>query len=114
MIISRKLVRLKHDEQLPVIGLAILIICVIHLCNKHDEETANQYILTNENSNDQRVCPLYPKTLKGFFRFIDKNKCLLMLQFSGVRSPDMTSDLEWKTIEETVHHVQPGRKISIV
>ena len=79
MIRSRKFLRLKNDEQLPVVVLAILILCVIHFCNKHDEETANQYVLIEQHSNDRRICSLYPSTIKGFVYFYFEanfSKCL--------------------------------------
>lgn len=65
MIISRRLVRLKSNEQFPVVVLAVAIVVMIHLCNKHDEQTANQYILKDNNEHDHQMCPLYPSSMQG-------------------------------------------------
>jgi hypothetical protein len=65
MINNRKILRLKNSEHLPVIILAVIIICVIHLCNKHDERTGNQYMMEDNEKGDNRLCPLYPSTLQG-------------------------------------------------
>jgi hypothetical protein len=65
MLNTRKILRLKNDEHLPLIILAIIIIFVIHLCNKHDERTANQYILEDNEKGNNQLCPLYPSTLQG-------------------------------------------------
>ena len=65
MIISRRFVRLKSNEQLPVVVLAVAIVVMIHLCNKHDEQTANQYVLKDNNEHDHQMCPLYPSTMQG-------------------------------------------------
>ena len=106
MINSRRILRLKNNEHLPVIILAVTIICVIHLCNKHDERTGNQYILEDNEKGDNQLCPLYPLTLQGmdtkkfdvtFFGFILGNSVL-----------DMSSDLEWKEVEQLVSNVQAG------
>ena len=78
MIISRRFHRLNNNEHLPVILLAIAVIYVIHLCNRHDERTANQYIMEDSQTNDDHQrCPLYPSTLQGLmerhliFRMLD-------------------------------------------
>jgi hypothetical protein len=65
MINTRKLLRLKNNEHLPVIILAIIIIFVIHLCNKYDERTANQYMMQDDHERDSHLCPLYPSTLQS-------------------------------------------------
>ena len=65
MLSFRRIQRLKHNEQLPVVVLAITIVFVIHLCNKYDEKTANQYIPVDNNLDDHQSCPLYPSSLKG-------------------------------------------------
>ncbi len=65
MITNRKILRLKNNEHLPVIILGISIIIVIHLCNKHDERTANQYMIEDNEKGNDRLCPLYPSTLQG-------------------------------------------------
>jgi hypothetical protein len=65
MINSRRIFRLKNNEHLPVIILAITIILVIHLCNKYDEKTANQYIMEDKVKGNNQLCPLYPSTLEG-------------------------------------------------
>jgi hypothetical protein len=65
MINARRIGRLKNSEHLPVIILAIIIILVIHLCNKHDERTANQYIMQDKEKGNNQLCPLYPSTLEG-------------------------------------------------
>ena len=65
MINSRKLLRLRNNEHLPVVLLAITIIVVIHLCNKHDERTANQYMMEDNEKGNNQLCPLYPSTLQG-------------------------------------------------
>jgi hypothetical protein len=65
MISSRKILRLKNNEHLPVIILAIIIVFLIHLCNKHDEKTANQYMMEDNQKGNNQLCPLYPSTLQG-------------------------------------------------
>ncbi len=65
MINTRKILRLKNNEHLPVIILTIIIFCVIHLCNKHDERTANQYIMKDNQKENNQLCPLYPSILQG-------------------------------------------------
>lgn len=61
----RKILRLKNNEHLPVIILALIIICIIHLCNKHDERTGNQYMMKDNQIGNHQLCPLYPLTLQG-------------------------------------------------
>lgn len=65
MINTRRILRLKNSEHLPVIILAITIVLVIHLCNKYDERTGNQYIMEDKEKGNNRLCPLYPSTLEG-------------------------------------------------
>jgi len=65
MISSRKILRPKNNEHLPVIILAIIIVFLIHLCNKHDEKTANQYMMEDNQKGNNQLCPLYPSTLQG-------------------------------------------------
>ena len=65
MLNTRKILRLKNNEHLPLIILAIIIISVIHLCNQHDERTANQYIMEDNEKGNNQLCPLYPSTLQG-------------------------------------------------
>lgn len=65
MINSRRLLRLKTNEHLPVILLAIGVVYVIHLCNLHDQTTANQYIMEDNHTEYHQRCPLYPNTLQG-------------------------------------------------
>jgi hypothetical protein len=106
MIYSRKILRLKNNEHLPVIILAVVIICVIHLCNKHDERTGNQYMLEDNQKGDNRLCPLYPSTLQGTKFNIS---CLMFLFILGNTWLDMSSDLEWKDVEQRVNNVQAGK-----
>ena len=111
MINTRKIFRLKNNEQLPVIVLAITIVILIHLCNKHDERTANQYMLKEEEEKENHhLCSLYPSTLQGRL----KSDCILsivyvLLFLSGNGELDMLSNLEWTDIEKRVKHVQTGR-----
>lgn len=65
MINTRKLLRIKNNEHLPVIILTVIIIFIIHLCNKHDERTANQYMMKDNQKGNNELCPLYPSTLQG-------------------------------------------------
>lgn len=65
MFTSRRLLRLKSDENLPVVTLGIIIILFIHLCNKYDEKTANQYIMEDNEKGNSQLCPLYPSSLQG-------------------------------------------------
>ena len=67
MMNIRRIGRLKNNEHLPVVILAMIIICVIHLCNKHDERTANQYMLEDSHQDNNQLCRLYPSTLQGTF-----------------------------------------------
>ncbi|CAF3347930.1 unnamed protein product [Rotaria socialis] len=90
MITSRKILRLKNNEHLPVITLAITIVVVIHLCNTHDERTANQYIMEDNEKQNPKLCPLYPSTLQG-------NQLI-----------DMSPDMEWTDVEKHVKYVQKG------
>jgi hypothetical protein len=110
MINVRKIVRLKSNEQLPVIVLAITIVFIIHLCNKHDERTANQYMLEDEVKENHQLCSLYPSTLQGR----PKCHCILsivnfLLSVVGIGKLDMLSDLEWTDVAQLVEHVQTGR-----
>jgi hypothetical protein len=61
----RKILRLKHNEHLPVFILAITTIFLIHLFNKYDEKTANQYMMEDNEKENHQLCPLYPSTLQG-------------------------------------------------
>ena len=65
MITFRRILRLKNDERLSVILLAVMIVCIIRLCNKRDEQTANQYVLEDDKREYSQSCPLYPLTLQG-------------------------------------------------
>ncbi|UJR25028.1 hypothetical protein I4U23_006389 [Adineta vaga] len=90
MINYRKFIRLKNSEHLPILILAIGIIIIIHLCNIHDERTANQYIIQDQEKRSSQLCPLYPSTLL-------KNVPI-----------DMSSDLTWTDVEKDVKNVQTG------
>ena len=65
MITSRRFLRLKNNEHLPVILLAIGVIYIIHLCNLHDQAIANQYIMEDNRTEYPQRCSLYPNTLQG-------------------------------------------------
>jgi hypothetical protein len=65
MITSRQIQRLTHNEQIPVIVLSLAVVLVIHLCNKHDERTANQYMLPDTRPVDSLTCALYPTSMQG-------------------------------------------------
>lgn len=112
MFSTRRLTRLKNDEHFPIVILALVIILVIHLCNKYDEKTANQFIMIDNEKQNGQTCPLYPSTLQGFqkkttlFSFVDCIYSLICLDNSLV---DMTTDIEWREIEQEINNVQKGR-----
>ena len=64
MFTRTKFVRLARHDFVPEILLALGILLVIHLCNKYDEFTANQYML-EDTGKVRGVCPLYPASLQG-------------------------------------------------
>ena len=109
MLSSRQILRLKNNEHLPVILLAVIIICMIHLCNKHDERTGNQYRLEDNGKGDSRLCPLYPSTLQGIWTRKFSIICSMCWFIWGNGVLDMWSDLEWKEIEHLVKNVQAGK-----
>ena len=112
MINTRKFFRLKNNEHLPVIVLAITIIFIIHLCNKHDEKTANQYIMEDNEKENHQLCPLYPSTLQSMCRIkhdLHFHNYLLLLFVLDSVPLDMSSNLEWTDIEQHAKHVQTGR-----
>ena len=59
-----KFFRLIRNEYLPETIIAIVVIIIIHICNKFYEYTGNQYVLI-DNDQLNEFCPLYPSTLRG-------------------------------------------------
>ena len=64
MFARTKFVRLARHDFVPELLLALGILLVIHLCNKYDEFTANQYML-EDTGEMHGACPLYPSSLQG-------------------------------------------------
>ena len=71
MINFRRYLKWKNNEQMPIILLIVSVITIIHLCNKHDEMTANQYVYKDPYPENPQTCPLYPSSLQGKHDIID-------------------------------------------
>ena len=59
-----KFYRLNRNEYIPEIIIIVIIIALIHICNKYYEYTGNQYLLRDTDHLNE-FCPLYPSTLQG-------------------------------------------------
>lgn len=64
MFFRNKLLRsIRNDFHLEI-SIAVGILILIHVSNRIDQYTGNQYMLEDHRLSEN-VCPLYPTTLEG-------------------------------------------------